>query len=154
VSGGGDSVGAVDALSEKPPASSSLRRQLVRFVCVGVLSAGVDFSVYHLLLLAGTWLHAAKAISFVLGTTTAYLLNRAFTFDDGATGGLARFLGFVLLYGVTFFVNIGMNAAALAVLPADLPLRTSLAWVVAQGFATSINFVMLRFLIFRSPAER
>ena len=129
------------------PAPLGLVAQLSRFVAVGVLSALVDFGAYQALLALGTWVHAAKAISFILGTTTAYLLNRRFTFG-ASQGGSARFAGFVLLYGTTFAINIGMNALMLAVLP-TMPLRVSVAWVIAQGTATAINFVMLRTVVFR-----
>jgi putative flippase GtrA len=134
--------------TSSPPAG--LVGQLTRFVAVGAVSALVDYGVYQLLLHLGLWVHAAKAISFVLGTTTAYLLNRRFTFPT-ATGGRARFAGFVLLYATTFAINVGMNALALAVLPA-MPLRYTAAWVLAQGTATAINFVMLRTVVFR-PAR-
>jgi putative flippase GtrA len=133
--------------TQPAPARPGLAAQLSRFVAVGVLSALVDFGSYHALLALGTWVHLAKAISFILGTTTAYLLNRRFTFTATAGGG-ARFAGFVLLYGTTFVINIGMNALMLAVLP-QLPFRTSVAWVIAQGTATAINFVMLRTVVFR-----
>ncbi|TQM36170.1 GtrA family protein [Pseudonocardia cypriaca] len=129
------------------PAQPGLAAQLGRFVAVGALSALVDFGGYHALLALGTYVHLAKAISFILGTTTAYLLNRRFTFT-ATEGGRARFAGFVLLYGTTFAINIGMNALMLAVLP-QLPFRTSVAWVIAQGTATAINFVMLRTVVFR-----
>jgi putative flippase GtrA len=133
--------------TESAPAKLGLGAQLSRFVAVGALSALVDFGVYHLLFALGMWVHGAKAISFILGTTTAYLLNRRFTFT-GTQGGSARFAGFVLLYGTTFTINIGMNALMLAVLP-QMPFRVSLAWVIAQGTATAINFVMLRTVVFR-----
>jgi putative flippase GtrA len=115
-------------------------------VAIGVLCALIDFGVYHLLLSLGVWVHAAKAVSFICGTTAAYLLNRRITFDSA--GGKARLAGFVLLYGTTFALNIGMNALMLAVLP-TAPLRVSLAWVIAQGAATVVNFVMLRTVVFR-----
>jgi putative flippase GtrA len=134
----------VTATAETP----GLRGQLGRFVAVGLVSAVVDFGVYHLLLLAGLWPAPAKGISFVLGTTTAYLLNRRFTFTASA-GGKGRFAGFVALYGTTFALNVGVNALALALLPA-MPLRTSAAWVLAQGTATAVNFVMLRTVVFRA----
>jgi putative flippase GtrA len=130
------------------PAQLGLVAQLSRFVAVGVVSAAVDFSVYHALLATGMWVHGAKAIGFVLGTTTAYLLNRRFTFT-ATQGGKARFAGFVLLYGTTFVLNIGTNALMLALLPIGMPLRVSLAWVIAQGVATATNFVMLRTVVFR-----
>ena len=122
--------------------------QLARFVAVGALAALVDFGVYQLLLHLGVWVHAAKAVSFVLGTTTAYLLNRRFTFT-AAPGGKGRFAGFVALYATTFAINVGMNALALAVLPA-MPARYTVAWVIAPAPATAINFVMLRTVVFRS----
>lgn len=129
------------------PAQPGLAAQLGRFVAVGALSALVDFGGYHALLALGTYVHLAKAISFILGTTTAYLLNRRFTFA-ASEGGRSRFAGFLLLYGTTFAINIGMNALMLAVLP-EVDLRVSLAWVIAQGTATAINFVMLRTVVFR-----
>jgi putative flippase GtrA len=128
----------------RPP--SGLAAQLSRFVAVGVFAALVDFGVYLGLLTLGTWVHGAKAISFILGTTTAYLLNRRFTF--GTNGGTGRFAGFMLLYGTTFAINVGMNGLMLTVLP-ELPFRVSVAWVIAQGTATAINFVMLRTVVFR-----
>lgn len=140
------SYSAAVTATRPAPAEFGLAAQLSRFVVIGVLSALVDFGVYHGLLELGTWVHAAKAASFVCGTTTAYLLNRRFTF--AAAGVRRRFAGFVLLYGTTFALNIGMNALMLAVLPA-MPLRVSGAWVIAQGTATVINFVMLRTVVFR-----
>ena len=122
--------------------------QLARFVAVGAFSALVDFGVYQLLLHLGLYVHLAKAISFILGTTTAYLLNRRFTFT-ATPGGRSRFAAFVALYATTFAINVGMNALALALLPA-MPARYTVAWVIAQGTATAINFVMLRTVVFRT----
>ncbi len=136
-----------DALA--PPAPpAGLFGQLGRFAAVGCLSAVVDYGLYQGLLHLDVYVHLAKAVSFVCGTTTAYLLNRRFTFT-GATGGIGRFTGFLLLYGTTFFVNVGMNALALHLVPEGTTLRVTLCWMVAQGTATTINFVMLRTVVFR-----
>ena len=134
-----------------------LAAQLARFVAIGAFCALVDFGVYGGLLAlfglhttggvdAGGWFAVAKGISFICGTTTAYLLNKRFTFQ--ATKG--RFSGFVLLYATTFALNVGVNALMLAVLP-EMPFRLTAAWVVAQGTATVVNFVMLRTVVFRAP---
>jgi putative flippase GtrA len=145
-------VTSSDAVVSEPaaPAQLGLVNQLVRFVGIGVLAAGVDFGVYHLELAFGIWAAVAKGVSFILGTTTAYLLNRRYTFR--ANGGGATVAKFMLLYGVTFFVNVGVNALALHLLGA-WSWRYNVAWVIAQGVATAINFVMLRTVVFRASAE-
>lgn len=122
--------------------------QAIRFVLFGVLSAGVDFGVYQLFLHIGTWADLAKAISFVCGTVTAYALNRRWTFDSD--GGAAPATRFALLYTMTFFVNVGVNAAGLRVLAA-YSWHVPVAWVIAQAAATVINFVLLRTVVFRDP---
>ncbi|MBB4906933.1 GtrA family protein [Actinophytocola algeriensis] len=131
---------AVDA----PP---RLVSQLARFVLIGGFCALVDFGVYQGLLALDLWVHLAKAVSFVAGTTTAFFLNRRFTFAAGR-GGVGQVGGFALLYTVTFFVNVGVNALMLHLLP-SFSWRITVAWVVAQGVATVINFVMLRTVVFR-----
>lgn len=132
------------AASAEP--KTGLVGQLLRFVLIGGFCALVDFGVYQGLLALGLWVHAAKALSFIAGTTTAFFLNRRYTFN--VTGGVGQLGGFVLLYTVTFFVNVGTNALVLHLLP-DFGLRITAAWVVAQGLATIINFVMLRTVVFK-----
>ena len=127
--------------------SGNLMGQLVRFVVVGLISAVVDLSVYTLALHLGVWVHAARALSFVCGTSTAYALNRRWAFR--VEGGARRALGFALLYGTTFFVILGVNALALAVLPAG-SWTITLAWAISQGFGTVCNFVILRLVVFRA----
>ena len=121
----------------------SLTNQLARFILVGALCAVIDFGCYWALLQLGLWVHLAKAISFIAGTTSAYLLNRRFTFN--ARGGAGQAGGFALLYTITFFVNVGTNALML-----HFGLPIALAWVIAQGVATVINFVMLRTVVFKT----
>ena len=148
-------VTATEPPRADPTATSGGRpglfRQIGSFVVIGVLAAVIDFGVYHLLLNLGLWVPVSKGISFILGTTTAYLLNKRYTFTGANTGGKGRFAAFVALYGTTFAVNVGVNSLALALIP--LPpgtLAESVAWVIAQGTATVINFVMLRTVVFRA----
>lgn len=126
-----------------------LRTQVVRFVLTGGLAAVVDFGLYQLLLHLGLQLSVAKALSFVAGTTTAYLINRRWTFQ--AEGSRGTFLKVVALYALTFAVQVGLNALLVAVLPAAW-WRITLAFVLAQGTATVVNFVVQRTLIFRAPS--
>ena len=134
-------------MTEATGGRRGLLDQLLRFAAVGLLGAVVDLSVYSLALHLGLWTTAARALSFLAGTTTAYVLNRRWAFQ--VEGSARRATGFALLYGTTFFVILGVNALALAVLP-DSSWRVTLAWAVSQGFGTAVNFVMLRLVVFRT----
>ncbi|WP_378735804.1 GtrA family protein [Nocardia brasiliensis] len=124
-----------------------LKTQIVRFTLTGGLSAIVDFGLYSLLFnLLGLPREAAKSLSFIVGTTTAYLINRRWTFQ--APPSRARFVAVVILYAVTFAVQVGLNALMFETLP-DAPWRQLLAFVIAQGTATVINFIVQRVVIFK-----
>ncbi|MDG3010423.1 GtrA family protein [Rhodococcus sp. D2-41] len=128
-------------------AEVGLKTQLIRFVITGGLSGILDFSV-TLLLQNGLGLPraAAKSVGFILGTTTAYLLNRRWTFN--APPSRARFLAVVALYAVTFAVQVGIYTALGQVWPSTI-VYNALSYVVAQGTATVINFVVQRVWIFK-----
>ena len=132
----------------EPPLSPplSLKTQIWRFVATGGLAAVVDFSLYVALLAAGLHVNLAKTVSFIAGTTTAYLINRRWTFQ--APPSTARFIAVVVLYAVTFAVQVGINYVFYVVFE-DKPWRVPVAFVIAQGTATIINFVVQRAVIFR-----
>ncbi len=124
-----------------------LKTQIVRFGLTGGFSAVVDFGLLTLLSnVLGVPEILAKVISFIAGTTTAYLINRRWTFK--AEPSKARFLAVVALYAVTFAVQVGIYALMYYTL-ADEWWRQPLAFVVAQGTATVINFVVQRAVIFK-----
>ena len=127
-----------------------LRAQLVRFVLTGGLSAVVDFGLLVALMALGLGHTAAKALSFVAGTTTAYLINRRWTFR--AEPSRRRFAAVVVLYALTFALQVGLFSVLFdALTDAGLARLTVqvIAFVVAQGVATTVNFVVQRAVIFR-----
>lgn len=128
----------------------TLRTQLLRFVATGGISAIVDFGLLVILMALGLGHTPAKAISFVAGTTTAYLINRRWTFQ--AEPSKRRFAAVVVLYGLTFVLQVGLFSVLFPwVLDAGGSVTAAqvVGFVIAQGVATTVNFVVQRGLIFR-----
>ena len=141
---------ATAPLADKPRDDHGLVVQLVRFVISGVIAAVVDFGTLIIL----NWVKAnmkKPVASFIAGTTTAYMINRRWTFKAEASG--KRVAAVAVLYLTTFAVqNLIFWAAPFLLVdqwgwgrgPSD-----TVAFVVAQGVATVVNFIVQRTVIFR-----
>jgi putative flippase GtrA len=128
------------------PSNLSLGTQVWRFIVTGGLAAIVDFGLYVALLALGPHVNVAKTISFVAGTATAYLINRRWTFQ--APPSKARFIAVMALYALTYAAQVGINYLFYMAWD-EKPWRVPVAFVIAQGTATVINFVVQRAVIFR-----
>ncbi|BDD84721.1 hypothetical protein TPB0596_44840 [Tsukamurella pulmonis] len=131
-----------------------LKTQLIRFVLTGAFSAVVDLGITLILTMGfGTSDFIAKTVGFICGTTTAYLLNRRWTFQ--AEPSTKRLLAVWALYVTMYGVQTGLYLGILALFPAsegdtvgEYAIR-AIAFVIAQGTATVVNFIVQRTVIFK-----
>lgn len=137
-------------MTTEPQARLPLRTQLLRFVVTGGLSAIVDYGLLLGLMALGLTHTPAKMLSFVAGTTTAYLINRRWTFQ--AEPSKRRFAGVLGLYAITFVVQVGLFEILYPWVlgwSGSVLLAQTVGFVIAQGVATTVNFVVQRTVIFR-----
>lgn len=120
--------------------------QAFRFGLVGIVGAVVDFGSKTLLVALGVQDDLARALSFVLGSTTAYLLNRRWTFTSRRD--TREVLSVAATYGLTFLLIVAVYAVSRRVLPVS-SWRLTEAWVISQAVGTSFNFLVQRLLVFR-----
>ncbi|MCA0155513.1 GtrA family protein [Tsukamurella sp. M9C] len=130
-----------------------LKTQLVRFVLTGGFSAVVDFGTLLILTKGfGVDEALAKTVGFILGTTTAYLLNRRWTFQ--AEPSAKRLIAVWALYIAMYGVQLGIYMAFYTLFPPPEDgigsyVNRLVAFVVAQGTATVVNFIVQRTVIFK-----
>ncbi|MGP9723223.1 GtrA family protein [Corynebacterium sp. AOP40-9SA-29] len=129
----------------------TLKTQLFRFIMTGVVGAVVDFGSTYLLYLLGLGDGTSKTIGFVLGTLTAYLINRRWTFQ--AEPSVKRFVVTMIAYLATYAVQVSLYTLSIPWLE-DMDLDQfwvrAISFVIAQGTATVLNFIIQRWVIFRS----
>lgn len=131
--------------------TSTLKRQLVPFLLIGVGCAVIDFGITYTLHKPLGWQRdVAKAVGWVFGTAAAYVLNSKFSFNAKINAKKASAV--FVLYAVTFAVQLviwRVTDAPLASLGLVNPWKDAVSFVIAQGVATVTNFELQRHWIFR-----
>ena len=129
----------------------TLKTQAIRFIISGVISAVVDLGLtWALQIFTGAGPVLARSVGFIFGTLTAYPINRRWTFQ--AKPSYKRFFMVAGLYTLTYFVNVGLHTVFYRLLTGwdwSDSLAIFVAFVIAQGTATVINFFVQRIFIFR-----
>ncbi|TWF94716.1 GtrA family protein [Saccharopolyspora dendranthemae] len=120
--------------------------QAFRFGIVGLGGAVVDFSSLQLILVLGVVPELARVLSFSIGSTAVYLVNRRWTFTSRRNSREVITLAIVL--AVTFALVGVVNALSLQLLPEPV-WRITLAWAISQAVGTAFNFLAQRTFVFR-----
>lgn len=124
-----------------------IKRELLIFLVVGIVTVVIDFLAYQGLILFGVaGIDIAKAAGFVVGTVFAYFANRYWTFGHNrhASGSAFRF---GILYVISLGANVGINALCLMGLK-DHSMSVQLAFLFATGLSATLNFLGMRLFVF------
>jgi putative flippase GtrA len=134
----------------KVSAVGSPLQQVLRFLVVGATATAIDAVAYLLLVEAGTVPFAAKALSYAAGTLLGFLGNKFWAFGS-ARRSVGEPVTYGALYLATLAVNVGTNTLVLGCLSGMFSpeWERGIAFVVATGVTTTLNFLGLRFVTFR-----
>ena len=116
---------------------------------MGLLCVATDLGFYAAL--AGSLqlsFASAKTASYLAGVVVGFLLNKKWTFQSDRTTW-AEPVNYLLLYTVTLGVNVGCNSLVLAWYNE----QKLLAFLVATGVTTVLNFLGMRLVTFRKGIE-
>lgn len=121
---------------------SQIKKELKRFLVAGISAVGTDLVTYYILL---NYLDTdiSKGISFLLGTIVAFIINKYWTFEKKEKS-YQEIMQFVILYTATLGANIVTNKFIL-----DIYNITLLAFLIATGVSTVMNFIGQKWWVFR-----
>jgi len=121
---------------------SKTQRELKRFLVAGLSAVVTDLVVYYVMLNFFSN-GISKAISFLLGTIVAYVINKYWTFEKHQKS-YKEIVKFGILYGFTLVVNVTINKIVL-----ENYSILFFAFVLATGVSTILNFTGQKYWVFK-----
>ncbi|HWB28455.1 MAG TPA: GtrA family protein [Chitinophagaceae bacterium] len=111
--------------------------KLVKFGCVGITGACIDFGTTYLLKEKAKWnKFVANSIGFTLAVINNFFLNRAWTFEGSVSPLQVEFGKFVLVS----VIGLGINNLSLYLMHKKLNMNFYIAKVLTTVFVVAWNF--------------
>ena len=128
-----------------------MKQQALPFLIIGIGCAVIDFGITNTLDQAlDVQRDLAKAVGWVFGTISAYVLNSKFAFNAKIDAKKASAV--FILYATTFAVQMllwRVTDEPLSSLGLQDSWKNAVSFVIAQGVATVTNFVLHSKVIFK-----
>jgi len=137
--------GAYETLTDRYPTHA----RIGRFVVAGGLATLVNLGLLYILTdVAGIWYLLSAVVSFIAAFFVSFTLQKFWTFEDSSHEGMHVQAGIFFLVAAG---NLGLNTLFLYVLVEYALLHYLLAQVIVSAFIAVENFLIYRYVIFRTP---
>jgi len=138
------------------PVASAARHPLVapalRFLVAGGLNAALNFALFraflHLLGGQPSAAGVAQAGAYAIGVTVGYVVNRRWTFRNGGAAEAAAHRRALPRFLAAYLGTLALSTALIQTGVMVVGLSPNLAWVLATGVTTVVNFVAQRYWVF------
>ena len=128
---------------------NSVLLELKKFLVVGVIAVCLDWGVYLALTnFFGVGAVLSKSMSYMIGTLFAFIANGRLVFQSNLAP--VNFLKHLLLYTFSLLANTLFFALWKLNSSLDSPMILSAALLTATFVSTVINFVGMRFWVFKN----
>lgn len=137
----------------------SFFNQFGKFVAVGFTNAAVDFGVLNLQIsqtgIDSGWHYSLfKSISFMVGVSNSYILNKYWVFEAGSSGGgRSEMFKFLAVNVVAIIFNVGVASFVVnyidPVYGLEGKLWANIGAVVGSACAIFLTFVGSRLIVFK-----
>ena len=122
------------------------KKELIKYIFVGLLTVLIDFLIYKFLI-KFIVVYLAKAISFLSGTFFSYQLNRTWTFKSGKTK-LSQFIKYLIIHITSLIINVVLNSLLLNTFSKNYFLSYEVSFLIATLASAIYNFLFIKKFIF------
>lgn len=123
------------------------KSQVVRFLIVGGICAGIEFLLFALLvhLFNIGYLYANMA-SLLVAVLLNYLISRKHVFEGGRYSGRVEFIAFVLFSAI----GVAINQFLVWYFVEQVAVNVNLGKVIAIGLVAAFNYLTKKHIVFRN----
>ena len=125
-----------------------LKNEIKFFLFVGALTVLLDYFLYSALVeLRNLPVDISRVIGFIGGSCFSFFANHYFTFSKRKLQKYS-IIKFIFLYSITLGVNVMVNSWTITLMENNM-YRLSIGFVFATIISTFINYLGLKFFVFR-----
>ncbi|MDO8572397.1 MAG: GtrA family protein [bacterium] len=138
-------------------------RELIKFICVGLLNTAVDLAVLNVLFFvfiggAQGWLYIVfKSASFLVAVINSFFFNKYWVFAKRGSPEIKESALFLSISTVGLFINVGISSVAFFILTHILDVSPGLAANIGALFGSGaiflLNFIGYKFIVFKKQYE-
>ena len=127
--------------------NTSIKRETLLFVIIGITSVLIDTCSYLLLFYFTSSINFSKFVSFIMGAVFSYYGNKNITFNVKAKKFTPIY--FSLVYSISLGLNIFSNSFSLYLFQNKETISILISFFIATIISALFNFIMMKFFVFK-----